>query len=91
MTRKLDKEHLDAINTLQEQFKENNYQFGTISIELEFIETQRKSLEHRKSELFTQFVTLREQESSLVDQLKERYGEGQINIIDGTFTPDTIG
>ena len=91
MTRKLDKEHLDAINTLQEQFKENNYQFGAVSIELEFIDTQRKSLEQRKSELFTEFVTLREQESALIDQLKERYGEGQINIMDGTFTPDTIG
>ena len=39
MTRKLDKEHLDAINALQEQFKENNFQFGTVSIELEFKHT----------------------------------------------------
>jgi len=91
MTKKLDKEHVDAINELQTQFNENNLQFGSICIELEFLETQKKSLEQRKSELFSQFIALRDKESDLLTKLKERYGEGQINITDGTFTPEING
>ena len=90
MTRKLDKEHLDAINTLQEQFKETNQNFGSVCVELEFLETHRKSLDQRKAEIFNLLLNLQQQESELLDTLKDRYGEGQINILDGTFTPDVM-
>lgn len=90
MTRKLDKEHLDAINTLQEQFKETNQNFGSICVELEFLKTHQKSLDQRKAEIFNMLLNLRQQESELLDTLKDRYGEGQINISDGTFTPDVM-
>jgi hypothetical protein len=35
-----------------------------------------------------QFESLRKQESELLEKMRERYGEGQINIAEGTFTPD---
>ena len=86
-TKKLDKEHVDAINALQENFTKNTNAVGAISIELEFIETQKQSLTDRKTNLIQQFVGLREEETKLVEMLKEHYGDGQINIVDGTFTP----
>jgi len=46
MTRKLDKEHLEEIQSIREQFAQN----------------------------------------ANVDKMRARYGEGQINIADGTFT-----
>lgn len=85
-TKKLDKEHVDAINSLQEKFTQNTNAVGAISIELEFLETQKQSLINRKTNLINQFVELREEETKLVETLKERYGDGQINIVDGTFT-----
>jgi len=86
-TKKLDKEHVDAINALQENFTKNTNAVGSISIELEFLETQKQSLTDRKTNLIQQFVGLREEETKLVETLKEQYGDGQINIVDGTFTP----
>lgn len=91
MTRKLDKEHLDAINALQEQFNENSLQFGTVCMEIEYLETQKKSLEQRKSELFNQFLSFKDKETELVETLESRYGIGHINIQDGTFTPSETG
>lgn len=91
MTQKLDKEHLDAIKSLQEQFKDNNQSFGSVCIELEFMESQKNILSQRKTELFNKFLELRQQETALIDNLKDKYGEGQINITDGTFTTDVIG
>jgi archaellum component FlaC len=87
MTRKLDKEHLDAIQDLRTRFAENAGWLGNVSIELKLIERQREQIEARYDELMSQFDRLREEESQLIETLKERYGDGQIDISSGTFTP----
>jgi hypothetical protein len=86
-TKKLDKEHVDSINALQEKFTQNTNAVGALSIEIEFLDTQKQSLLNRKTNLIQQFIELREEETKLIESLKERYGDGQINIVDGTFTP----
>lgn len=90
-TKKLDKEHVDAINALQEKFTQNTNAIGALTIELEFLQTQKQSLENRKSNLLEQFISLRDEETKLIETLKERYGDGQINITDGTFTEVNSG
>jgi len=91
MTQKLDKEHADAIRELQEKFNTNARYLGTITIDQELLNAQLRTLEENKSVLISEFSDLRKQETELLDKLKERYGDGQINIIDGTFTPITTG
>ena len=86
MTRKLDKEHLDEIQALRERFAQNANWIGNISIERSLLQRQLEQLETQYSELLTKFDVLREEEKQLLDKLKERYGEGQINIQAGTFT-----
>ena len=44
---------------------------------------QVEAEEHDKLQ---QIETLKQQESELIVKLRERYGEGEINIQDGTFT-----
>lgn len=90
-TKKLDKEHVEAINALQEKFTQNTNAIGALTIELEFLQTQKQSLENRKSNLLEQFISLRDEETKLIETLKERYGDGQINITDGTFTEVNSG
>ena len=85
MTRKLDKEHVDAIRELQEKFAQNARLLGSIAIEMKIIEQQKQSLSENESALFSEFDALRKEESELIETLKERYGDGQINIADGTF------
>jgi TolA-binding protein len=87
MTKKLDKEHLDAIQELQQRFAQNASWLGSVAIELKMLERQQAQTESQQAELMTQFDKLREQEQQLIDSLKERYGEGEINIAQGTFTP----
>ena len=86
MTKKLDKEHLEAIQELQEKFANNARYFGGIAIELKMLEQQKQLLLENQTALFSEFETLREEETKLIEALKERYGDGQINIADGTFT-----
>jgi uncharacterized protein (DUF2225 family) len=86
MTRKLDKEHLEEIQTLRDQFAKNSAALGNIAIEEYVIEQQLNYLKQEKEKLFNVFSNLQEQEQSLLDKMRERYGDGQINIADGTFT-----
>jgi hypothetical protein len=87
MTRKLDADHVEAIQKLQAEFTESSTQIGRIAIDLHYAETQLESLKQMQANALQRFETLREQENTLIAQLKERYGEGQIDIKTGTFTP----
>lgn len=87
MTKKLDKEHLDAIQDLQQRFAQNASWLGSVSIELTMLERQQAQTESQREELMRQFDALREEEQQLISTLKERYGDGEINIAQGTFTP----
>ena len=91
MTQKLDKEHLTAINELQQNFSTIMQQIGSVTVDLEFLESQKKLAEEKKNSLIAQFSKLREQEEQVLEQLKSHYGEGHINIQDGTFTPTPTG
>jgi hypothetical protein len=86
MTRKLDKEHLEEIQSLRDQFAKNSAALGNIAIEEHVIERQLEFLKQEKEKLFNAFSNLQEQEQTLLDKMRKRYGDGQINIADGTFT-----
>lgn len=85
-TKKLDKEHVEAIQELRTQFNQNAMTLGAIAIDERMIQMQLKQLEEAKNSNLEQFDLLREQESELMQTLKEKYGEGEINLQDGTFT-----
>lgn len=87
MTRKLDKEHIDAIQELQQRFAQNRGWIGTVSIDIKYLEQQLDVQQRRLDELYRQYEQLQEQESALLDTLKARYGDGEINVEAGTFTP----
>jgi hypothetical protein len=86
MTKKLDKEHVDSIQELQQKFAELVSIVGNISIEKQFAKQRVEQLESQEADAIRRFDSLREQEQELLQKLKDRYGEGEINIVDGTFT-----
>jgi hypothetical protein len=87
MTKKLDKEHLESITQLRNNFAQNTQLLGTVSIEEYVLESKLDIVKSQKSQLLNQFTRLQERESELLDLLKDRYGDGSVNIEDGTFTP----
>ncbi len=89
MTRKLDKEHLDSLQTLRESFANNASQLGSVALEQMALTRRLDFLNAEQDRLYTQFETLREQEQELIEKMRERYGDGQINIAEGIFTPDS--
>ena len=85
-TKKLDKEHLEQIQTLQQGYADNANILGNIAIERHALKLRLDQVETEEQSKLQEIESLKQQESDLIIKLRERYGEGEINIQDGTFT-----
>ena len=45
-------------------------------------------LDSERTNYIQQFSELQKQEQDLLEKMRERYGDGEINIAQGTFTPN---
>ena len=89
MTKKLDEEHLLLIQQLRDEFAENSNVIGNNSIRMIMLQKEIDKLNMTQDTAIAEFEALQIKESELLETLRERYGEGQVNINEGTFTPST--
>jgi len=89
MTRKLDKEHLDEIVQLRDAFSANSQALGNMYLEEYTLKQRFDLLETERAKYIQMFSDLQKQEQQLLKKMRERYGDGEINIAQGTFTPTT--
>lgn len=52
------------------------------------IETQKQVLKNKKENILNQFSTLQEKQSEVAINLQKKYGDGNINLETGEFTPN---
>jgi uncharacterized coiled-coil DUF342 family protein len=86
-TKKLEQTDIDSIIELRKKYAENTNSLGLITTDEYAINQQLEQLKSEKDKMFAALNELRDNEMKLMDSLKEKYGDGQINIEDGTFTP----
>jgi len=84
-TRKLDKSDLEQLNTLQESYQRVTSLIATCTIDEEMISMQLAEVEKEKRYQLQQFKDLQHQEQQLISALKEKYGDGEINLAEGIF------
>ena len=87
-SKKLAKEDIDSIKNIQDQFAECTNMLGLLQIDENALNTQLTQVDEKKNEMFNQLNQLRSKEQDLIKNLQEKYGQGQINLQDGTFTPN---
>lgn len=85
-TKKLNTEDLDSINNLRSQFNDLYSSLGLLTIDKNILTAQLENVKSQIEEKLLVFDELRNQEEQLIVKLKNQYGDGQINIVDGTFT-----
>jgi uncharacterized protein (DUF3084 family) len=76
----LDKQEIQSITQIQQLTQKLVIEYGNI-------ELAKKVLETRKDKADTLAKSLREKEEQLVQQLQNKYGQGSINLDEGTFLP----
>ena len=85
-TKKLNTEDLNAINDLRTKFNDLYSTLGLLTIDENILTSQLETVKNQITEKMSQFEELRNLEEQLIVQLKNQYGDGQISIVDGTFT-----
>ena len=85
-TKKLDKEHLEQIQQLRDKYSENSAVLGNIAVERFQLNMRLEEIAKEEDTRLQDIASLKQQETDLVVKLRERYGEGEINVEAGTFT-----
>jgi len=75
----LTEQEIQQISQIQIQQDEFVARFGQL-------EYQLQNLELQKEKIIEQLETSKTSESQIADQLQEKYGDGVINIKEGTFS-----
>ena len=86
-TIKFTEQELAEIKNLQVKFQEKVFAFGQFRLERMHLTRLVKDLETREAKADEEYAALQGQETALLQTLTQKYGEGQLNLQDGTFVP----
>lgn len=84
---KFSPEELGNIKKLQEEFNRKMFEFGQLYLRRMELDSAFKDLIETEKKIQEDYSGLQKQETDLLAQLTQKYGEGQLNINDGTFIP----
>lgn len=84
---KFSNEEIQSIVKLQEDYQSRIFELGQIKLQLLDMEREKNSLENREKEIVVEWEAFLKKENELVNSLSQKYGDGKLNLRDGTFTP----
>jgi len=84
---KFTEDEMKQINEFKTKFSEITAQLGELEIETILVESQLESLKKYKDNLKNDYIKLRESEVKLAGTLKQKYGEGELDVNTGIFKP----
>tara|TARA_B100000780_G_scaffold278390_1_gene251738 strand:+ start:1643 stop:1942 length:300 start_codon:yes stop_codon:yes gene_type:complete len=79
---------IDKVKKFRNDFAELTARMGEIEVELLNAEMITGNIKEAKLELASKYKTLRGEEVTLTNDFKEKYGNGEFNIEEATFTPE---
>jgi hypothetical protein len=86
-TTTLTETELSALRELREQYALLTTQFGQLKIEKRLIEKELQRLNQLETQFEEQYDSIIESEISLVKQIEDSYGQGNVDLETGMFTP----
>lgn len=86
-TIKFTDDEVNEIRFLQNKFQDKLIKFGQIQLETIELEDRLLALKNEQNRLKTEYLSLQRTEQELMDKLTNKYGEGSLNLKEGTFTP----
>lgn len=80
-------QEMQSIAKLQNDYQQHIFILGQIDLEKTDLEQQIKELSIRRNEVFENWKKTQQEENNLLSSLSQKYGDGSLNIKDGTFKP----
>lgn len=75
-------QELNDLKTLQSEYQKVIYSWGQLQIEKRILKT-------KEEEIDSIYSSLNRKEKDLLDSLNQKYGDGSLNLENGTFTPNS--
>ena len=83
----LTESELNALRELREKYALSTTQFGQLKIEKRLIQKELERLDRLEEEFESQYDAIIETEVALVKQIEDTYGQGNVDLETGIFTP----
>jgi hypothetical protein len=83
----LTESELNALRELREKYALSTTQFGQLKIEKRLIEKELDRLNRLEEDFERQYDAIIESEVALVKQIEDVYGQGNVDLETGIFTP----
>ena len=77
---KLSEAEIGLLKNLQKEYEQISVQLGAIETQIVAINTQKEKLVNKLKGVY-------EEELELTNKLKEKYGDGNVDLSSGVFTP----
>lgn len=84
---KITTDELAEIKMLQNKISQKIFEMGNLGVEKIEIDRMVQSFVERDKKLREDWDNLQKMEKEFVDKLVKKYGEGDLSIADGTFSP----
>ena len=84
---KFTEEELKQVTELRDASQAKVVEFGQLKLERILTENRLTQLDQLDEEAKNSYVELQKQEANLVEQLKEKYGAGTVDVESGEFVP----
>lgn len=76
-----------AIKDLLKRLQEKTVQFGNLYLEKIELDKTISLMSQREEKLKQEYSKLEEEHKKLLEQITQKYGEGSMSLVDGTFIP----
>lgn len=84
---KIKEEELQEFYKLKDEIQRNTFELGVLYLEKIELEVLIKSLSDKETELRNKVGEFKQKESELMNRILQKYGEGNLDIKNGIFTP----
>jgi len=85
---KITQQELDKINSIRTSYETITVEMGQLEIETLDLQERLKDIETAKSKLVERLRATQVDENATINQITQKYGEGKLNLKDGTFTKE---
>lgn len=75
------------VNLLRNKFQEKMFQFGELYLHRMELDRALRDLLEQEKKRQEEYINLQKMESEFLEKITKKYGEGSLNLNDGTFVP----
>lgn len=84
---KIENSELQEFYQLKEEIQKNTFELGVLYLEKMELDSLIKSFSEKENELRNKVGEFKQKESELMERILKKYGEGNLDIKNGIFTP----